>query len=103
MVVKYGVSGGCLNIKLIGEMDERSASAAREKCDGIIDGNSAVSKIVINLSQVAFMDSTGIGFLIGRYKRAKRLHIPLYVQSPNAAADKVLSLSGIYTLIPKAE
>ena len=47
--------------------------------------------------------STGIGFLIGRYKKAQKLHIPLYVQSPNLAADKILNISGIYKLIPKAE
>ncbi len=103
MLVKYGVAGGSLHIKLIGEMDECSASAVREKCDAIIESNLTVRSIVINLSEVAFMDSTGIGFLIGRYKKAQKLHIPLYVSSPNTAADKILNISGIYTLIPKAE
>ena len=65
--------------------------------------NLSVKKIIINLSEVAFMDSTGIGFLIGRYKKAARASIPLYVEAPNMAADKILNLSGIYTLIPKAE
>ena len=49
------------------------------------------------------MDSTGIGFLIGRYKKASRLAVPLYIENPNFAADKILNLSGIYSLIPKAE
>ena len=49
------------------------------------------------------MDSTGIGFLIGRYKKAAKLSIPLYVDNPNFAADKILNLSGIYSLIPKAQ
>ena len=49
------------------------------------------------------MDSTGIGFLIGRYKKAARAGIPLFVEAPNFAADKILNMSGIYTLIPKAE
>ena len=62
-----------------------------------------VSKIIINLSDVAFMDSTGIGFLIGRYKKAAKLSIPMYVDKPNFAADKILNISGIYSLIPKAE
>ena len=47
--------------------------------------------------------STGIGFLIGRYKKASRLAVPLYIENPNFAADKILNLSGIYSLIPKAE
>ncbi len=96
-------ANGVLYIKLIGEMDEYSAQSVREKCDKLIEENLSASKIVINLSEVAFMDSTGIGFLIGRYKKATRAGIPLFVESPNLAADKILNLIGIYTLIPKAE
>ncbi len=90
-----------LYISLSGEMDECSAHEAREKCDKLIENNSAADKIIINLSDVAFMDSTGIGFLIGRYKKASRLSIPLYVEKPNFAADKILNISGIYSFIQK--
>lgn len=92
-----------LYISLSGEMDECSSQPARIKCDRLIEDNLSAKKIVINLSEVAFMDSTGIGFLIGRYKKAAKLSIPLYVDKPNFAADKILNLSGIYSLIPKAE
>lgn len=101
------VTGYCKNqilyINLTGEMDECSAQAARNQCDKLIEDNLGAKKIVINLSDVAFMDSTGIGFLIGRYKKASKLSIPLCVAKPNLAADKILNLSGIYSLIPKAE
>lgn len=92
-----------LHINLSGEMDECSSQEARTRCDKLIEDNLNVKKIVINLSEVEFMDSTGIGFLIGRYKKASRLNLPLYVSKPNFAADKILNLSGIYSLIPKAE
>ena len=91
-----------LYINLSGEMDECSARDARDKCDKLIEQNTAVKRIIINLSEIAFMDSTGIGFLIGRYKKASRLSLPLYIENPNFAADKILNLSGIYSLIPKA-
>ena len=103
MIIKESVARGTLYVKLIGEMDEYSAQSIRAKCDEIIEKNCTVDRIIINLSEVAFMDSTGIGFLIGRYKKAARMGIPVSVQAPNLAADKLLSLSGIYTLIPKAE
>ncbi len=103
MKIHESIAHGTLYIKLIGEMDEYSARAVRTRCDEIIDKSAGVGRIVINLSEVAFMDSTGIGFLIGRYKKAARMGIPLCVESPNIAADKILNLSGIYTLIPKAE
>ncbi|MDE6585293.1 MAG: anti-sigma factor antagonist [Clostridia bacterium] len=92
-----------LYISLSGEMDECSALGARTQCDKLIEDNVNVNKIVIDLSDVAFMDSTGIGFLIGRYKKAAKLSTPLYIAKPNFAADKILNLSGIYSLIPKAE
>ena len=92
-----------LYINLSGELDEYTAQEARAKCDRLIEENANAKKVVINLSEVAFMDSTGIGFLIGRYKKASRLAVPLYIENPNFAADKILNLSGIYSLIPKAE
>lgn len=103
MTVTGYVRDKILYINLSGEMDECSAAEARLRCDKLIEDNAAVGKIVINLSEVAFMDSTGIGFLIGRYKKANRLSVPLYIENPNFAADKILNLSGIYTLIPRAE
>lgn len=103
MVVTGYIKNKILYISLSGEMDECASQAARVKCDKLIEDNLNVSKIVINLSDVAFMDSTGIGFLIGRYKKAAKLSIPMYVDKPNFAADKILNLSGIYSLIPKAE
>ena len=49
-----------LYINLSGEMDECSAQTARAKCDSLIEENASAQKIVINLSGVAFMDSTGM-------------------------------------------
>ena len=103
MTVTGYLRNGTLYISLSGEMDECSSQNARTRCDKLIEDNLNAKRIVINLSEVAFMDSTGIGFLIGRYKKANRLSIPLYVEKPNFAADKILNLSGIYSLIPKAE
>ena len=103
MIVTGYLKDMILYINLSGEMDECSASSARAKCDKLIEDHANVKRIVVNLSDVQFMDSTGIGFLIGRYKKAAKLAIPLYIESPNFAADKILNLSGIYSLIPKAE
>ncbi len=93
--------GERLCIYLSGELDEHSVSCARAETDAIIDGNTSCSCAVFNLAGVRFMDSTGIGFLIGRYKRLKRYGMGMYLEAPNDGADKVLSLSGVYALMPK--
>ena len=76
-----------LYINLSGEMDEYTAQEARAKCDRLIEENANAKKVVINLSEVAFMDSTGIGFLILRYKKASRLAVPLYIENPKTEVD----------------
>ena len=78
-----------------------AAEKARAEADAFIDGAAGMSRAVFNLAGVRFMDSTGIGFLIGRYKRLKRYGMEMYLESPNAAADKILELGGLYSLMPK--
>ncbi len=93
--------GDNLYIYLFGELDEHNVSEMREQADRLIDENASSTRAVFDLAGVKFMDSTGIGFLIGRYKRLKRYGMAMYLENPDAGADKVLSLSGIYTLMPK--
>lgn len=92
---------GVLYIVMDGEIDEHSAADARRLADRLIDENTQAERAIFNLEKVSFMDSTGIGFLIGRYKKLRRYGIPMYISNPNFNADKILSLSGVYTLIPK--
>ncbi len=93
--------GQNLYVYLSGELDEHSAPKAREDADRIIDENAGLARAVFNLAGVRFMDSTGIGFLIGRYKKLKKYGMGMYLESPDAGADKILALSGVYTLMPK--
>ncbi len=93
--------GDSLYIYLTGELDEHSVAAARAEADRLIDGSAGLSRAVFNLAGVKFMDSTGIGFLIGRYKRLRRYGMGMYLENPNSAADKILQLSGLYSLMPK--
>ena len=101
MQLTYEQIGNELVFYLSGELDEYAASSLRRLADGIVDDHAYVEQVVFELSDVGFMDSTGIGFLIGRYKKCKRYSIPTYIRNPNLPADKILSMSGVYTLIPK--
>ncbi len=90
-----------LYMRLNGEMDEHNAAIARRAVDRLADDYAHSERAVIDLGNVSFMDSTGIGFLIGRYKKFKRYGIPVYVTNPTYSADKILQMSGVYTLMPK--
>ena len=93
--------GDDLYIYLSGELDEHSVASARAEADRCIDENAGLSRAVFNLAGVKFMDSTGIGYLMGRYKRLKAYGMRMYLEDPDPGADKILALSGVYSLMPK--
>jgi len=101
MQVSLQERGGVLYIFLDGELDEHTAADARRYIDSAVLKHTRINKAVIDLSKVAFMDSTGIGFLIGRYKAFRRFGLPVYIANPNRATDKILLIGGIYAIIPK--
>ena len=101
MTMHFRRKGENLYIYLSGELDENSVGDLRAGADKLIDENAGLSRAVFNLAGLRFMDSTGIGFLIGRYKRLKRYGMEMYVENPEESADKILSVSGLYALMPK--
>ena len=103
MKLQWGKRGEDLYNFLSGELDEHSVAGVRESADRLIDEHAGLSRAVFNLAGLRFMDSAGIGFLLGRYKRLKRYGMAMYLESPEPSADKVLSFSGLYSLMPKIE
>ena len=101
MKIKYNLDKNTLYIYLIGELDECTASKTKEAIDNLISEVSGVIKVVFNLQDLAFMASTGIGMLIGRYKKLKSQRVMVYVESPTPQIEKVLQVSGLYRIMPK--
>ena len=103
MTVQGTLRGDTIYLCLIGEIDSFGADRVRRECDRLIEGNIQAARIVFNMERVSFVDSAVIGFLMGRYKKASSFNIPVFIQSPPFSADKLLSLSGIYSIIPKTK
>ncbi len=101
MEVKYIKNGKSLTLYIYGELDECSASTAKSILDKVLTDNIDCSKVIFNLSGLSFMDSTGIGLLIGRYKKLKGYNVPSYIASASPATEKVIELSGLYSIMPK--
>ncbi len=100
MEIKTKVVDDTLYIMLIGELDEYSASFARDFLDDCLLKN-RFSTIVFELSRLNFMDSTGIGVLIGRYKKMKNKNKAIYISNPSTTIEKIFKMSGIYSIMPK--
>ncbi len=101
MKIEHYRKADALHVKLKGELDESCSDYVRAALDGLIDSD-GIKRLVIDMSELVFMDSTGIGVLIGRYKRLKPRGIPIFLLDPTNAVDRVLGLSGIYEIMPKA-
>lgn len=90
-----------LYVKLCGELDEHHSAYARMTLDALT-ADSSIRRLYIDMSALEFMDSTGVGVLIGRYKKLKPRGVLMYIQSPRPSVDRVLGLSGIYDIMIKA-
>ncbi len=100
MHIKSKVYNGTLYVILCGELDEHSASHTRITLDDIFSGGD-FNQIIIDLSELEFMDSTGIGVLIGRYKKMKNRNIPIFICNPSKHAEKIFKMTGLYEIMPK--
>ena len=83
-----------------GELDDKAAKGVRELMDEILD-RETYSSVVLDLSQLTFMDSTGIGLIIGRYKRLKPYKKDIFIMNPSRQVDKILVTTGLYQIIRK--
>ena len=101
MEVKYSKTKDALTLYVYGELDECTASKAKDILDKVILDNVNVSKVVFDLSGLSFMDSTGIGLLIGRYKKLKSFNLPCYITGASFSTEKVIELAGLYGIMPK--
>lgn len=100
MQIKHRVYENTLYVVLSGELDEHSAYHARLGLDEIFD-IPKFKQIIIDLSELDFMDSTGIGVLIGRYKRMKDKNIPIFICNPSSHAERIFKMTGLYDIMPK--
>lgn len=100
MKVKSKIYNSTLYVLLSGELDSSTASYAREEMDAAF-ASGQFKQVIIDLSELEFMDSTGIGLLIGRYKKMQDLQVPIFICNPSSHAEKIFKMSGLYELMPK--
>ena len=101
MDIRYNKSSKNLTVYIYGELDECSASNAKTILDKLIGENFNSENVIFDLSGLTFMDSTGIGLLIGRYKKLKQFNINSYISGANVSTEKVIELAGLYKIMPK--
>jgi anti-sigma B factor antagonist len=80
-------------LRLIGALDE--ATAPRLRQDLVALAEAGETSVVIDLASMSFVDSTGLGALVGGLKRFRALFGDVVLRSPTPAARKVLDMTGL--------
>jgi stage II sporulation protein AA (anti-sigma F factor antagonist) len=91
-------SGQALTIRLKGELDHHSADESRILIDEKIN-KGKFKKLIIDFKNLDFIDSSGIGFVIGRYKVIRKRNGVIEIINANAKVRKILDMSGIGKII----
>ena len=91
-------TGEILKIKLRGEIDHHSAVAVRSAIDDMIRAKRPI-KLVIDMSAVDLMDSSGLGLIMGRYALMKEIGGVTVVLDPSPRVEKIMSLAGLERIV----
>ena len=100
MDIKTTIKESTLCVSLSGELDECSADFTRTYLDRAFEDN-LYKDVLLDFNKLEFMDSTGIGVLLGRYKKLKSKSKNIYITNANPTVEKIIKMSGIYEIMPK--
>ncbi|MCI6189333.1 MAG: anti-sigma F factor antagonist [Clostridium sp.] len=98
MHLKFDKYNDVLIVYLFGELDHHNAEILRVKIDDRID-REGIKKVILSFQGVSFMDSSGIGAVIGRYKKINSKGGSLCVVDIDERINRVFELSGLYKII----
>ncbi len=87
-----------LIVHLEGELDHHSAEEVRRKIDSEYY-DKGLTNMVLNFRGLKFMDSSGIGLVMGRYKNCKEQGGKVSIVNIEANVEKILQMSGLMKII----
>lgn len=98
ILVQSRVQGAWTVVEVKGEVDLYTAPKLREEILSRVE--SGDRKIVVDLGDVGFLDSTGLGVLVGALKRLKEQDGTLALVCPQGAVLRVLQITGLDRVFP---
>lgn len=85
-------------VKFSGDIDDSVCPIYKEEISNQIKVNKN-KDFVFDFKNVTFIDSSGIGFILGRYNQLKGYKKKLYVSNTNPQIKKLFKISGIYSIV----
>ncbi len=87
-----------LLIKITGELDHHIATKIKEEADKLMLTTNAIN-VIFDFSEMTFMDSSGIGTIMGRYKKSRALGGKTIAYGVNSDTLRIIKMSGMDKVI----
>ena len=100
--MQYQIKENCLTIFLPAEVDHHNAEEIRREADKVIE-EQHIKYVIFDFGRTNFMDSSGVGVIMGRYKLIKPRGGNVTVTNINKTIDRILTISGLYKIVSKTE
>lgn len=102
MEINYSICDDTLIVELSGEIDHHVAGKLRKDIDDEMMVYCA-KHLIMDFSKVTFMDSSGIGVVLGRYKKVNAGGGTVLIRNADRLVKQILDMSGIFTLMKYEE
>ncbi|MBR5315459.1 MAG: anti-sigma F factor antagonist [Firmicutes bacterium] len=94
----FYVNNQTLIAALSGEIDHHVCDKLRKDIDEEMTIYGA-KNLIFDFSDVTFMDSSGIGMVLGRYKKVKQMGGHVIIRNASRIVKQILDMSGVFTLM----
>lgn len=98
MEIIFDVIGNTLIVEFFGELDHHGAEKTREKIDAAMD-NYMTRNLILDFAKVSFMDSSGIGMVLGRYRKMGENSSNMAITGCSQNIRNILNMAGVFSII----
>jgi len=98
LAIQLEAKNGVLLIRLNGELDHHTAEELRTQAENAIQKHQ-IKHIVLNLEELHFMDSSGLGVILGRYKQIQKNKGEMVICAISPAVKRLFEMSGLFKIM----
>lgn len=98
-MIAHEKHGSELIVCLSGDIDHCRSKKIREEIENLLSDRQ-VRSLCLDFTDVSFMDSSGVGMIIGRYKTMMQRNAVIYAQGLFGETERLFRLAGLHRIIP---
>lgn len=98
MKLTTDMKSGIFIVRIEGELDLSSVSVFRQVVDNVLDSRRS-KYLLMNLEDLTFIDSSGLGVILGRYKKVNLLGGKILVTNVKPQITRIFELSGLHKIL----